>query len=111
MQGITFLILYQILGEAIQYSVLASVPGPLIGMLLLFLSLLLFPSLYRRIFPTTKKLMKHLMLIYIVYGAGLINDVGIIGQNALGIASVVFFGAIITIVCTALIGKGVNHAK
>jgi holin-like protein len=108
MQGLILLFCFQIAGQILQSLFFTMIPGPLIGMLLLFFSLNLVPKLYKRILPTTNIIFKHLMLIYIVYGAGLVNYESLIKDNGSNIMTIVAIAAAITIVLTGLISKRIK---
>lgn len=112
MQGLLLLIAFQMLGELLQELFLASIPGPLIGMVLLFLSLAVKPHLKTLIEPITKALFKHLMLIYIAFGVGLMQFEALISNNGLAILFVVVVSALISIVLIGLIGQRMSrHAS
>lgn len=71
LNGITVLLIYQLIGEVIVRWLKLSVPGPVLGMALLFISLL-----YKRVplalETASSALLSHLSLLFIPAGVGLI---------------------------------------
>lgn len=109
MQGLIILFAYQCLGQFIQDSLFTMLPGPLIGMLLLFISMSVFPQLYFKLIATTKVIFKHIMLIYIVYGVGLMNYADVIINNGRGIVAIISLASILTITLTGLIANRIKQ--
>ena len=71
LNGITLLLLYQLLGEISAKLLQLPIPGPVIGMALLLLSLTLAPSLLPRAESTANQLLSHLSLLFVPAGVGI----------------------------------------
>lgn len=84
--GITWLIAFQLVGEVIVAATGSSVPGPIVGMLLLFAFLRL-----RRyddsgsIVRAGTAILRHLQLLFVPAGVGVVAYLGLLGEDALAI--------------------------
>ncbi|MCX4197224.1 CidA/LrgA family protein, partial [Methylobacterium organophilum] len=76
LQGLTWLVLLQLLGNLINLVLLPALPGPIIGMLLLFGLLLLRRSIPESLEKTAALLLQYLPLLLIVPAAGIMTSAG-----------------------------------
>ena len=76
---ITVLLVFQLIGETLSHLLPLPLPGPVIGMALLFLTLLLRPSLAAQITPTASVLLAHLSLLFVPAGVGVISHLDTLG--------------------------------
>jgi holin-like protein len=67
---ITLLLTFQLIGEVIARFFQLPVPGPVIGMALLFLTLLLRSGLADSMRDTAQTLLQHLSLLFVPAGVG-----------------------------------------
>lgn len=74
LKGLTWLILLQLLGSVINLLLLPALPGPIIGMVLLFIVLLLRRSIPESLEKTAALLLQYLPLLLIVPAAGIITS-------------------------------------
>lgn len=68
--ALTVLLLYQLLGEVLVHLLALPVPGPVVGMLALFLSLMARGSLPAQLRETANGLLQHLSLLFVPAGTG-----------------------------------------
>lgn len=94
------LLIYQCVGEGIAFLSGWPIPGPVIGMLLLFASLLVWPRLHELLEQTATELLKHLSLLFVPAG------VGIIVAAASGSGQWLAIG--VALVCSTLLTLGVT---
>lgn len=86
LNGLMALLGCQLAGELIVRALGAPVPGPVVGMVLLFAMLL-----WRRphddaaVFVLSDKMLRHLQLFFIPAGAGIFVYLGLVGRHALPI--------------------------
>lgn len=66
----TTLLVFQTLGEGIAYALALPIPGPVIGMVLLFAYLSVSKSAAEKLAPTALEFLKHLSLLFIPAGVG-----------------------------------------
>lgn len=84
--GLTWLIAFQLVGELIVRGLDLSVPGPVVGMLLLFAYLRLRDyddsgSIVR----AGTSLLRHLQLLFVPAGVGVVAWLGVLGDDAVPI--------------------------
>ncbi len=65
------LLVFQTLGEGLVHALELPIPGPVLGMLLLFVYLLLNGSAVTTLAPTSLALLKHLSLLFVPAGVGI----------------------------------------
>ncbi len=109
--GLTLLLIYQLMGEGISLFFSLSVPGPVIGMSLLFLSLLAFYKIKNgnvekqaqenALTISASAILSHLSLLFIPAGVGLIVHIDRLGDQWLPIVAAIILGSIITMSVTA----------
>ena len=66
------LLVFQCLGAGLVYLSGLPLPGPVAGMLLLFAALLAFPALRQYIENTANELLRHLSLLFVPAGVGIV---------------------------------------
>ncbi len=70
--GLTVLLLFQLIGETLAYAFTLPIPGPVIGMLLLF-GFLQWRGASRELKDTASVLLQHLSLLFVPAGVGIIT--------------------------------------
>ncbi|MBB2915822.1 CidA/LrgA family protein [Cupriavidus alkaliphilus] len=71
LQTFAILLVFQSVGEVISYALTLPVPGPVLGMILLFGWLVFDDRLLPVIQGTTTELLKHLSLLFVPAGVGI----------------------------------------
>lgn len=99
--GITLLLIYELVGEIITLSLRLSIPGPVVGMTLLFLTLLWRRKVPRSLDSASSALLSHLSLLFVPAGVGLITHFDLILQEWVAISLTLALSTIITITTTA----------
>lgn len=79
------LLVFQLLGETAVRLSGAPVPGPVVGLALLLLALLLRPRGVEAIKPTAQGLLQHLSLLFVPAGVGVMQHLQRLGDEALAI--------------------------
>ena len=74
LKGLTWLILLQLLGSVVNLLLLPALPGPIIGMVLLFFVLLARRGIPEPLEKTAALLLQYLPLLLIVPAAGIITS-------------------------------------
>ena len=88
--NLTIILIFQLIGEGVARVTGAPAPGPIIGMVLLFLVLLATPSLAERLRPTANGLLSHLALLFVPAGVGVIGHLGIALSFGLVVATIIY---------------------
>ena len=99
---ITLLLAYQLTGELIARFFDLPVPGPVIGMALLLLTLLVKSPLADTMEPTVEGLLKNLSLLFVPAGVGVIAHMTLLGENWLAITVALVTSTLLGLVVTAL---------
>ncbi len=109
--AITLLLVYQLLGEVIVLVLALPVPGPVVGMLLLFASLALRRGAEAPLRDTANGLLSHLSLLFVPAGVGVMAHFGRLGDEWLPIAVALVGSTVITIAVTALVMRALLRIR
>jgi holin-like protein len=101
-QAFALLLVFQLVGEVAAQSLQLPVPGPLIGMLLLFAALLARGRLSDELRETAGSMLRHLMLLFIPAVTGVMMYFDRIAREGLPFLAACILGAAVTLVATAL---------
>lgn len=97
------LLIFQTLGEGLSYALSLPVPGPVIGMVLLFCFLLVKSDAAAKLAPVTQEFLKHLSLLFIPAGVGIMVHGERVAAEWLPIAVALFISAMVSLVVTAYV--------
>lgn len=100
--ALAILLVYQLVGEILVRTIELPVPGPVLGMLLLFATLLLRGSAPPALTTTAQGLLRHLALLFVPAGVGVIVHLGRVQAEWLPIALILAGGLVLTLLTTAL---------
>jgi len=103
LEAIAALLVFQTIGEVLSYGLRLPVPGPVIGMALLLGVLLMRPITVERLRPTSLELLKHLSLLFVPAGVGVMLHVARIGKEWLPIVVSLSVSTALAIAVTALV--------
>lgn len=103
LQGVTVLLIYQLVGEVSARLLHLPIPGPVIGMVLLFVTLLVRHALAESLEPAATGLLSHLSLLFIPAGVGVMVHIGRIGEQWLALSAALLLSTVLTLVVTALL--------
>lgn len=109
------LMIFQCLGEALAFVFKSNIPGPVIGMLLLFFALLASPHLMKKIEESSHHVLKHMSLFFIPAGVGIMVSASGMAQHWLALVLAVVISTLLTLAVTAasmriLMGRQRGHA-
>ena len=103
LEAIAVLLVFQTVGEALSYPLKLPVPGPVLGMTLLLGLMLVRPATVERLRPTSLELLKHLSLLFVPAGVGVMLHVARIGNEWLPIVVSLLVSTALAIAVTALV--------
>lgn len=103
------LLIFQCLGEALVFVLGLPIPGPVVGMLLLFLVLLYSPKLLAMVETTSNELLRHLALLFVPAGVGIIVSANSLEGQWVAVISSVLISTIATLVLTAAVMQFVTR--
>lgn len=102
-QTFTILLIFQTLGEGLAFGFSLPVPGPVIGMLLLFCYLLVKRNAAETLAPTTQEFLRHLSLLFVPAGVGIMVHAQRVATEWLPILAALVISAVVSLVVTALV--------
>jgi holin-like protein len=103
LEALATLLVFQTVGEVLSYGLRLPVPGPVLGMALLLVLLVLRPSAAERLRPTSLELLKHLSLLFVPAGVGVMLHAARIGKEWLPIVASLLISTALAIAVTALV--------
>ncbi|NJN46189.1 MAG: CidA/LrgA family protein [Candidatus Competibacteraceae bacterium] len=103
--GMMLILMCQLLGEALVLLFDLLIPGPVIGMLLLFGILLIRGHIPASLDQASSALLNHLALFFVPAGVGVMLHWQHVGKEWMPIAVALLLSAVITLAVTALIMK------
>ncbi|HEY9017427.1 CidA/LrgA family protein [Thiomicrospira sp.] len=98
---ITLLLAYQLIGEIIVRAFNLPIPGPVIGMFLLFISLLFHSGWAKRWIEPSQHFLRYLSLFFVPAGVGVMLHLSRVGEQWLAIALALVVSTIVSLVVTA----------
>jgi holin-like protein len=101
--ALTLLLLFQLAGEAIALFFALPVPGPVIGMALLFATLAWRSGPSTELRTTAQNLLQHLSLLFVPAGVGVMLHMQRMADEWLPIVIALVFSTFVTIAVTALV--------
>lgn len=105
LQTFAILLVFQTVGEVISYALHLPVPGPVIGMLLLFGWLVFDNRLLPVIQGSANDLLKHLSLLFVPAGVGIMVHAHRIGSEWMPIVIALVISTWVAIAVTALVTR------
>lgn len=101
-KGFFFILLFYFLGEVISKSIQGFIPGSVIGMILLFLSL--FFNLVKPVYikDTATIITKNMAVFFVPAAVGLMAYAGLLSDSFLAIVFAIGISTILTIIAVAL---------
>ena len=113
--ALTWLLLYQLTGEILVHVLDIPVPGPVIGMALLFLTLVIRGygerPIPRALQQTANTLLQHLSLLFVPAGTGVMLYLQLIMDEWLPISVALIISTIGGMTVTALIMRALTRQK
>lgn len=103
--ALTQLLLFQLAGEVIARGLALPVPGPVIGMLLLFIFLVLRGGASHDLQHTSQNLLQHLSLLFVPAGTGILVHLHRLANEWRPILVSLLVSTLATLAVTALIMK------
>ena len=101
--GITLLLVYQLVGEITVRLLGLPSPGPVLGMVMLFITLMIRGKAPESVDQASTALLSHLSLLFVPAGVGMMAHFGRIADEWIPITLALLLSTVITMVATALI--------
>lgn len=101
--SLTLLLVFQLIGETVVQWLRLPVPGPVLGMLLLFAALVLRGEVPTALRDTANGLLQHLSLLFVPAGAGVMTHLGLLATAWLPITVAILLSTAVTLLVTAFV--------
>lgn len=101
LETLVILLGFQLLGEAITYALHWPIPGPVLGMVLLFVFLCWRKAVPEFLERDVPHLLFYLPLLFVPAGVGVIQFLGLLQQHAFALGFVLLAATLITLVFSA----------
>ena len=107
--ALTLLLVFQLAGEVLAQVLALPVPGPVIGMALLFVALTLRGGVSHELRNTAQGLLQHLSLLFVPAGTGVMLHFQRMTDEWLALLVSLVASTIIAIAVTALLLRAMTH--
>ncbi len=98
--GLLTLLGYQLIGEVMVRLLNLPVPGPVLGMLLLFATLLLRGGAFAGLGEVSSGLLAHLALLFVPAGVGVVRYLPLLRSEGLALSAVLIISTLLTLAVT-----------
>ena len=105
LSALTQLLVFQLAGEVVARGLNLPVPGPVLGMLFLFLALALRGGPGHELQTTSQNLLQHLSLLFVAAGTGIMIHLHRVADEWLPLLLSLVISTAATLVVTALVMK------
>ena len=117
LKSIFIIFLFQLIGESVQKYFELTIPGPVIGLILLLISFILLKNsknifvnkAKNKIVSTATHISNYLSLLFVPIGVGVVMHLSYFEKNYIEVLGVIFFSTILTIGFTALVMEAINN--
>ncbi|MEY4591231.1 MAG: hypothetical protein RIR18_126 [Pseudomonadota bacterium] len=109
--AITLLLMFQLIGEVLSNLLAIPVPGPVIGMALLFITLIVRGGASEALKSTSNGLLQNLSLLFIPAGAGILLHLNRLADDWLPITLAVLISTLLTLSASALLIQWLDRRK
>ena len=109
--AITVLLVCQLVGEIVVVVFGLPVPGPVVGMVLLFVHLIVRRRVSEDLSNTSNGLLRHLSLLFVPAGVGVMAHLNRLGDEWLPISVSLVLSTLLTIAVTALVMRALLASR
>lgn len=110
LSALTQLLIFQLAGEVVARGLALPVPGPVLGMLFLFVALVLRGGPTPELQTTSQNLLQHLSLLFVPAGTGIMVHLHRVADEWLPLALSLLVSTGATLVVTAMVMKLCSRA-
>jgi putative effector of murein hydrolase LrgA (UPF0299 family) len=103
LNALTLLLVCQLAGEMVVAALGLPIPGPVVGMALLFVGLLIKGGIPDDLARTADGILTNLSLLFVPAGVGVMLHASLLGRDWLAISVGLVGSTVVTIVVTALV--------
>lgn len=103
------LLVFQTIGEGLVYVLSLPIPGPVIGMLLLLLYLILRKDQAAKLAPTASQLLSNMALLFVPACVGISVHLHRIAEEWLAISVALIVSTVVSLIVTAFVVDKLRH--
>jgi holin-like protein len=107
LNAIALLLICQLAGETVAHFMALPLPGPVIGMVLLLLALMLRAPLPDATGETADGILKHLSMLFVPAGVGVVQQLDLLGAEGGRLLAVIVLSTIFALGITAVTFAGI----
>lgn len=96
-RAVAILLMFQLGGEVVARGLGLPVPGPVIGLVAMFLTLTAVPGLRPRVEETAGTILKHLSLLFVPAGVGIVAHLDTFGRQGIALLTAVTISTAVAI--------------
>lgn len=120
LKGIFFIFLFQLIGEVVQKVLQLTFPGPVIGLILLIIFLLITDNtrfkliskpFENEVVRAAEGILQYLSFFFVPIGVGVVIHISLIEDQLLNVLALLFIGTVATIGVTAWVMQKVQNRK
>ena len=101
--GLLTLLSYQLVGEIAVRAVHLPIPGPVLGMLLLFATLVWRGGAFTGLSTVSRSLLAHLSLLFVPAGVGVVRYLPLLRSEGLALSAVLIVSTLLTLAITGAV--------
>ena len=105
LSALTQLLIFQLVGEVTARGFNLPIPGPVLGMLFLFIALMIKGGPGKELQGTSQTLLQHLSLLFVPAGTGIMVHLNRVANEWLPLLLSLVISTLATLVVTALVMK------
>jgi holin-like protein len=106
---VTLLLICQLTGEVLARLLDLALPGPVIGMLLLFTGLVVRGGVPDGLQQTATGLLRHLSLLFVPAGVGVVTHLSLVADEWVPLTTALVVSTVATIAVTAVVMAGLSR--
>ncbi len=111
LKGLTILLVYQLIGEVLVRAAELPLPGPVLGMVLLFATLAMRGSVPAELRDTAGGVLQHLSLLFVPAGTGVMVHFARVRAEWLPISVALVVSTTLTVAATALVMRALMRRR
>ena len=105
LSALTQLLIFQLVGEVTAHGFNLPIPGPVLGMLFLFIALMIKGGPGKELQGTSQTLLQHLSLLFVPAGTGIMVHLNRVASEWLPLMLSLVISTLATLIATALVMK------
>lgn len=111
LKGIFIIFFFQLIGEVVKQYFVLLIPGPVVGLILLLMTLICtqgltssaIGTLSKSIFQSADGILRYLSLLFIPIGVGVIMHLQYLENNILSVMTIILIGTVTSLGLTAVL--------